>query len=387
MKKIEYKLFKKKKNKKKFLNEYKNLISKNNNASEIINSWKTNYKYSYSGKSLNVFKNNNNIRIFGMGGSSLGSKAIHDFLTHKVKKKINFIDNIVPGKVLNKKKKHLNLIISKSGNTLETIVNSNLYINNKDANIIITEKSKSLITQIANQLKCDIVEHNNFIGGRYSVLSETGMLPTYLMGLNPNKFKVYNNLIKNKKFINNLISSTSSIFYFMQNKYTNSIILNYDEKSDSLFKWYQQLVGESLGKKGKGILPMISTMPKDNHSLLQYYLDGPKKSFYTIFSVNEKSIKRKNKFKLSKPFNKFTETNPNKILYSQKHAIENIFDKKNIPYRSINVLERSEVVMGELFCFFMLETILLGRALKINPLNQPSVEIVKKRVSQILLKT
>ena len=69
-------------------------------------------------------------------------------------------------------------------------------------------------------------------------------------------------------------------------KYT-SVILNYDEQSENLFKWYQQLIAESLGKKSKGILPIISSMPKDNHSLMQLYLDGPKKSFYTFFNVLE----------------------------------------------------------------------------------------------------
>ena len=75
----------------------------------------------------------------------------------------------------------------------------------------------------------------------------------------------------------------------MQNKYTNSIILNYDEKSDSLFKWYQQLIAESLGKKGKGILPIISNMPKDNHSVMQLYLDGFKNKITIMMDSGIKS--------------------------------------------------------------------------------------------------
>ena len=67
----------------------------------------------------------------------------------------------------------------------------------------------------------------------------------------------------------------------------NSIILNYDEKSSDLFYWYQQLVAESLGKKGRGILPIISKMPQDNHSLMQLYLDGTKNNFYTFFFTKE----------------------------------------------------------------------------------------------------
>ena len=75
------------------------------------------------------------------------------------------------------------------------------------------------------------------------------MLPAELMGLNPRDFRQYNSLVKNKKFLNALISNVNSILYFIKNKKFNSIIINYDEKSENLFKWYQQLVAESLGKK------------------------------------------------------------------------------------------------------------------------------------------
>ena len=98
------------------------------------------------------------------------------------------------------------------------------------------------------------------------------MLPAELMGLNPNKFRQLNLLIKNKYFINNLMSGVSSTLHYIKNKKYNSIILNYDEKSENLFKWYQQLVAESLGKKSKGLLPIVSNMPKDNHSVMQLYL-------------------------------------------------------------------------------------------------------------------
>ena len=116
------------------------------------------------------------------------------------------------------------------------------------------------------------------------------MLPAELIGLNSSSFKHLNNLIKNKRFINALVSNVSSILYFSKKKKFNSIIINYDEKSENLFKWYQQLVAESLGKKKKGLLPVVSNMPKDNHSLLQLYLDGPKNNFFTFFGFsNEKT--------------------------------------------------------------------------------------------------
>ena len=103
------------------------------------------------------------------------------------------------------------------------------------------------------------------------------------MGLKSENFKQFNYLIKNKNFLNSLVSNVASTLYFIKKKKFNSVIINYDKKSDSLFKWYQQLIAESLGKKGKGILPIISNMPKDNHSVMQLYLDGFQNNFFTFF--------------------------------------------------------------------------------------------------------
>ena len=211
------------------------------------------------------------------------------------------------------------------------------------------------------------------------------MLPAELMGLNSKKFKQINNLIKNKNFINSLIQNVSTTLYFIKKKKFNSIILNYDEKSDSLFKWYQQLVAESLGKKGNGILPVISSMPKDNHSLMQLYLDGPKNNFFTFFYVKEKNSPKIINKKILSSHRYLINKNIDKIILSQKLATENVFIKKNIPFRSFEIINRDEKALGELFCFFILETILIGRALKINPYNQPSVELIKKETNKILI--
>ena len=105
----------------------------------------------------------------------------------------------------------MNLIISKSGNTLETIVNTNLHLKKKNKNIFITENKPSYLFNLAKKLKAEIIYHNNFIGGRYSVLSEVGMLPAELMGLDPKKFRQFNNLIKNKNFINSLVINVTYI--------------------------------------------------------------------------------------------------------------------------------------------------------------------------------
>ena len=352
----------------------------------LLDSLKLNYKYSYTKEQIKKINKNKNFRLIGMGGSTLGVEAIYQFLNHKIKKNFTFINNL-NSKLKNseKKIKATNIIISKSGNTLETIVNSNRLINNSK-NIFITENKKSYLNNLAHELKAEIVEHKNYIGGRYSVLSEVGMLPAEIMGLNEKKFKRFNYLINNKIFVNELIKNVSAILKLVKEKKFNSIILNYDNKSENLLKWYQQLVAESLGKKSKGILPVISTMPKDNHSLLQLYLDGTKNNFFTFFSVvDRKSDLINNKF-LQKTHNYLKNKSFSKILYAQKSATEKVFFKKKLPFRSFEVKIRNEETLGELFCFFILETILLGRVLKINPFDQPSVELIKKETKKILLK-
>ena len=322
-----------------------------------------------------------------MGGSILGAEAIYDFLKHKAKKKFYFYNNLQFQNIPKTNKKNINLVISKSGNTLETISNFNLLLQEqkKNKNVILCEKKNNFLSLLARKLKAEIFEHKNYIGGRYSVLSETGMLPAELMGLNEKKFKRLNYLIKNKYFINTLIENVISIISYIKQGKTNSVILNYDEKSDNLFKWYQQLTAESLGKNGKGIFPIVSSMPKDNHSLLQLYLDGPKNNFYTFFSVREKNSQKLNNSNLFEKYSILKNKNIYKVLDSQKKATENVFRRKKIPFRSFEIINRSEETLGELFCFFILETILLGYLLKVNPFNQPEVELIKNETRKILI--
>ena len=357
-----------------------NLLSK----FPILKTLSSNYKYSFNKKIIKRLNRYSTFRLIGMGGSTLGAEAIYQFLQNKTKKKFIFINNLKPILSKNEKnKKACNIIISKSGNTLETISNSSLLIN-KNKNVFITENKSSNLFKLANELKSEVIEHKNYVGGRYSVLSEVGMLPAELMGFKEKKFKRFNKLVKSKNFVSNLITNVNSILTLVKQKKFNSIILNYDENSDNLFKWYQQLVAESLGKKSKGILPIISTMPKDNHSLMQLYLDGPKNNFYTFFSVNEKKTET---FKLNKTLNALKYLNNKsftEIIRAQKKATEIVFKKEKLPFRSFEIKDRSEETLGELFSFFILETILLGTALKVNPFDQPSVELIKKETKKIL---
>ena len=360
----------------------KNIIEKY----PLLKTMDKNYKYTFKKRNF-YFNPFSEFNILGMGGSILGSEAIYNFLKHKINKKFNFYNTLKLQNIPKTHKKNINIVISKSGNTLETISNFNLLLKSqkRNKNIILCENNKNFLRSLGKKLKAEIFEHKNYIGGRYSVLSEVGMLPAEFMGLNEKKFKRFNYLINNKNFINSLIENVNSIFNYIKKGKTNLVILNYDQKADSLFQWYQQLLAESLGKNKKGIFPIVSLMPKDNHSLMQLFLDGPKNNFYTIFSAREKKLEKLDKNYLFNNYTILKNKSINKILESQKIATENIFKKEKIPFRSFEIINRNEESLGELFSFFILETILLGHLLKVNPFDQPKVELIKRETRKILI--
>ena len=180
---------------------------------------------------------------------------------------------------------------------------------------------------------------------------------------------------ENKKFLKE--SSIKLADLLLKNKYRNLIFLNYFPELEKFLYWSQQLIAESLGKKGKGFLPLVSNAPKDHHSLLQLYLDGPKDKLFYIFSsklidkkkLNTKSLDRKLKFLNKKSLSE--------IKIAQKNALIRSLAKKKIPYREFQINSLNEENLGELFSLFILETAIIGKLSKLNPFDQPAVEQVK----------
>ena len=167
---IYFKNFKKKKVNIRLFKLLKDITSKEN---QIIQSLTSSYQNSYSNSIILKLKKYSEIKLIGMGGSTLGARAIYSFLKDKIKKNFIFVDSLEPknDKIKNKKS-FLNLIISKSGNTLETITNANILVKKNHKNIFITQNQKSYLMTLAKKLKAEVIHHNDFIGGRYSVLSE-----------------------------------------------------------------------------------------------------------------------------------------------------------------------------------------------------------------------
>ena len=119
---------------------------------------------------------------------------------------------------------------------------------------------------------------------------------------------------------------------------------------------------------------MVSNAPKDHHSLLQLYLDGPKDKIFHIFYLNEKSNEQINTKKIKNFLRKKT---LNQIKMSQKNALIKTLKKNKISFREFEVKKVNEDVLGKMFSYFILETIIIGKLIKVNPFNQPAVEQVK----------
>ena len=379
---------------KRYSNILKDIITNLDTTKNTFHSLSDKFKFNFKTKDLYKFKKFKTVAIIGMGGSILGSEALYYFLKEKIKKNFLFFNDIDDDKLKKLKatqdlKKILFIVISKSGNTIETLSNFfALQVIKKNSKniIIISEKSNNPLYLLSQKMKLHHIEHKNYIGGRYSILSEVGMVPAYLMGVNIQRFR--KNLLnhfknKNKKFLKD--SSIMLTNLLKSNKFKNLIFFNYAPKLDKFLYWNQQLIAESLGKQGKGFLPLISKAPRDHHSLLQLYLDGPKDKIFYIFS-EEKSNNKKIKIKkLDKRINFLQNKSLHQVKNAQKNAFIAALKKNNIPFREFKIRDFSENILGEFFSYFMLETAIIGKLANINPFDQPAVQQVKINTKKLLV--
>ena len=212
------------------------------------------------------------------------------------------------------------------------------------------------------------------------------MIPAYFMGLKIKFFrKRLLDFFKSKEK-NLLIDNVIKLSHIYRSKKINSIILlNYAPEVDKFLYWCQQLIAESLGKKRNGILPVVSQAPRDHHSLLQLYLDGPKDKLFYIFSLKSNKKMGINKNVFGKSFSYLENKDLSEVKEAQKKALINVLKSKNIPYQEFIINKKNEETLGKLFSYFIMETVLIAKMIAINPFDQPSVEEVKILTKKYLI--
>ena len=360
-------------------------------SNEILESFTGNYQKRIRSIRKKISFQNKKKIVIGLGGSSSGAKALSFYINNE----IIFFDNLDYSYfknffLQNKVSDYFFFIISKSGDTFETLALLNLLIleNNKiknnnifDSILIITENRENALRLFAQKNNIQIIEHNKNIGGRFSILSETGMLPILegdkiIVEKGSEKFiKLLNNAIDDLSPIKNAAILLTCLDEMKLNMYCN-LLYNYRLKHFSY--WFHQLHAESLGKHGKGMTPVTSICPKDHHSMMQLYLDGPRDKFFNIFSPPDEvyydSFIKQN-------FVSIESYSPSALLEKQFKSVIDVFYDKKIPHRVINISNHKDPLnLIELFSYFILETILLGKMIGIDPYNQPAVQLIKDKI-------
>jgi glucose-6-phosphate isomerase len=340
-----------------------------------------------------------NFVIFGTGGSSLGGQVIHS-IANSCEKNLKFVSNLDPSSLENLLDntdfdRTGFLVISKSGETLETIcqllvtMDATKYSHNfKDKFVIVTEDKDSTLRQIANQNKFLCFDHPNTIGGRYSVFSLVGMIPAILCGLDPRAIRT-----GGRRVLDNFGNSTYKVqegadfvFKNFEKGIYNHVSFIYTEKLIKFGHWLAQLYAESTGKDGKGITPLTAIGSVDQHSQLQLYLDGPQDKCFTFFyEKQDRSLIIRNE-NLPARFEYLKDKSIAEVFSSQCEATQKVLVENGFNVRRIEFPPVSSDNIGALFMHFMLEVACVCKLMEVNPFDQPAVErgkiITKELLSQ-----
>lgn len=360
-------------------------------SNEIFNSFTFGYQNSIKLIRDKIIKKKYQL-VVGMGGSSAGAKAIN----MRIEGNVFFLDNYDPTYLQNFFKDY-NIkdftiyVISKSGSTFETLAICNLIFQHlltistieeiiKHV-IIITEESKSLLSDFAKKNNLQVIHHNKKIGGRFSVFSETAMI---LFDFDSDTISNSAQSIVLKLTGNNLEDDTNpvvnaAVILTLQERYgiNYNINLLYDYTLKNYSYWFHQLFAESLGKNEKALTPMTSICPKDHHSLMQLFIDGSKNKLFNIYQP----LLMEDSLKFSPLGLGSVETvTPNKLLESQYLSVIKTFKNLKIPHRLVTSTGDKISNIFELFSYNILETVVLGYAQNLNPYDQPAVEQIKVNI-------
>lgn len=334
---------------------------------------------------IDLSKKFTKIIIVGVGGSSLGAKAISSI---KYNEKIDFIESIDADSVKNNLnnlnfKETLFIFISKSGETIETICHTLLIIdkfrelNIKNFNkqcIFVTEDKDSTITKIAKDISGKIYIHPSDIGGRFSCFSIVGILPALLSGINVESFKKgAREVVKNLSNNQELVTACATQLSIYENGYNNIVMMPYIDSLKNFTDWYRQICAESLGKNNFGITPINSLGTIDQHSQLQLYIDGPKNKFFNFFIQDSNNNDFLIKDIESLP-TIFGGKKLHDIVCAEQYSTIEIIKQNNLPVRTFKIKEMNEETLGALMMNFFIEIIVISQLKSINPFNQPKVE-------------
>ncbi|MEF8847562.1 MAG: hypothetical protein V5A68_00305 [Candidatus Thermoplasmatota archaeon] len=360
--------------------------------------------------------------VAGIGGSNLGTIAVHEAINGKMYNQINpdirvlFADTVDSDKIndiisivepaLKKGKNVLLNGVSKSGGTTETIANFQILVNlikkykkEYQKYIVVTTDRNSKFWKLAEQKNFDLLEIPKNIGGRYSVFSSVGLFPLGMLKIDIEELlqgakKVRKKCLSKNIFENPAALSAITIYLHKLDGINIHDLFLFSPDFESIGKWYRQLMAESIGKEytkdGKqvceGITPTVSIGSIDLHSIAQLYIGGPYDKFTTFVNID----KNKSKIEVSslKNYSKLVDEIQGKDLQTIMDAIlkgvKKTFIKGKRPFLEITLKDKSAFSIGQLLQMKMIEMMYLGFLMNVNPFNQPNVEEYKIETKKIL---
>ena len=340
------------------------------------------------------------IVVLGIGGSSLGAKAIYEFLKPmaQLKRELVFFESTDPLNIMNQlnhidmKKTHF-LIISKSGGTVETLsIFKYIFASNQNSEsyTFITDRGSNL-EKFAKDIDAKVLYLPDNVGGRFSVLSVVGLFPLALCGVDIKALlkgadAICDSFFNDGKFKNILLEK--ALFYAKnQRRYNINCIFAYSETLEYFTQWYVQLWGESLGKKQRhssfnvGLTPIGLIGPKDQHSFLQLIMEGTRDKSVTFIKLQEFEHKLyipDISLKHLESLDILNGISFHDLLTMQcDSVIEALKNEKDVPLDEIRLPRVDANSIGALIYYYELLTSLVGELLDVNTYNQPGVEAGK----------
>jgi len=351
--------------------------------------------------------NKKHIIVLGIGGSSLGARAIYDFLlpSNNYDKELIFLETVDPLKI-NHCLKKLDLgdaqfvVISKSGNTIETIsifkyLDSLIEIDSTNCTII--SEAESELTQFANENNIKAFDLAENIGGRFSVFSAVGIVPLAMVGVDIDNLlngckRVSDSFFKQEDYYKPIIRKAR---FLVENKsrFNINVIFSYSSLLESFNKWYVQLWAESLGKVNingtrQALTPIGLVGPVDQHSFLQMIMDGVRDKTVTFIKINDL---KDSSFIPKKTSNKFDDlawscaegVSFNELLNMQADAtIQSVQEQDDIPCDVVSIRTVDEYNIAKIMFSYQLLVSCIGAFLQINTYDQPGVEYGKINLAE-----
>ncbi|MEE2745786.1 MAG: glucose-6-phosphate isomerase [Pseudomonadota bacterium] len=347
------------------------------------------------------------IIILGTGGSSIGGRTLsalaHDDVLgpvsgSSVRPIVCFLDNLDPDsferifKQVELKRTGF-IVISKSGGTMETMVQF-LYCldvvrkelgerNYSDHFVSITDPGDRPLRTLCDYHKILVIDHNPNIGGRFSVFSAPGILPALIAGLDGAAIRsganeVINLYLNGESADENSPSIGAAIAVGLAkfNGVGINVLMPYIDKLEIFGKWYRQLWAESLGKEGQGTTPINALGTVDQHSQLQLYLDGPRDKFFTLICsvMKQRGAIIKNDLFHPQELDYLVGNRIGDVMAAEQKATFETLISKGRPTRVIEIESLDEYTMGSLLMHFVIETVVAGYLMGLDPFDQPAVE-------------